>query len=76
MAKLSAHGRELLRARRSSVTLAYLEDGAILAKGSDGRWKRRGKVSLGPSPDGIAERLRAFGWTVEQSVHSDQPIRA
>jgi|SRR6185369_15406910 len=57
MAKLSAHGVELLRRELSNGRLAYMSDGKILRDSGDG-WKLYAHVKPGVDPAAHAESRR------------------
>jgi hypothetical protein len=59
MAKLSAHGTELLRVEQASCRLAYMADGKIL-RDSGGGWKLHKRCKPGVDPEANAEQRRAF----------------
>jgi hypothetical protein len=59
MAKLSAHGTELLRVEQASYRLAYMADGKIL-RDSGGGWKLHKRCKPGVDPEANAEQRRAF----------------
>jgi hypothetical protein len=69
MARLSAHGTEVVRLRKgaeqSSMTLSFRSDGAVLKKSKHGSWDSGWKLHLRrtttPFPDLIAD-LKTKDW--------------
>ena len=63
MAKLSAHGAELLRLEFPGYRKAYMADGVILADHGGG-WKRHGKIKPGVSIEEHVAKMREFYATI------------
>lgn len=74
MAKLSAHGHELLRIERLNCRIAHMSDGHILRDCGDG-WKKYRRVKPGIDPVEHANNMRHFLDNPPPQVHFRKQLR-